>query len=199
MGSILKITTDGFQTSPILRGAWVSQRLAGNTLSPPPENVKAIEPDTSGAKTLREQIELHKDNETCNACHKNIDPFGFALENFDATGKWRDKNRTEIPHQGTFQYRRGGYFKIGSQADSSGAIGDKEFENVKGLKKILLANHKKIAYNFMKQFFEFANGYQPSLAQRIVLFERIPEEASECRIKDMIKEVLAISFLETDR
>ena len=81
MGSILKVTADGFDTSPILRGAWVSKNIAGNTLSPPPENVQAIEPEHGQATTLREQIEQHKENKTCYACHKSIDPYGFALEN----------------------------------------------------------------------------------------------------------------------
>ena len=106
MGSILKVTADGFDTSPIRRGAWVSQIIAGNTLSPPPENVKAIEPEHgSDAATLREQIEQHKNNAACFACHKSIDPYGFALESFDATGQWRTQYRVKLPHRGTFQYR----------------------------------------------------------------------------------------------
>ena len=90
MGSILKVTADGFDTSPIRRGAWVSKNIAGNTLAPPPEEVKAIEPEHGKeAAALREQIEEHKTNPVCYACHKSIDPYGFALENFDATGQWR--------------------------------------------------------------------------------------------------------------
>ena len=89
MGSILKVTADGFDTSPILRGAWISKNIVGNTLSPPPENIVAIEPDHNTNRNLKEQIEAHKKNKACYSCHKSIDPYGFALENFDATGKWR--------------------------------------------------------------------------------------------------------------
>ena len=80
MGSVLKVTTDGFATSPILRGAWISKNIVGTPLSPPPEAVQAIEPDHGdAAASLREQIEKHKDSDACYACHKSIDPYGFAL------------------------------------------------------------------------------------------------------------------------
>ncbi len=194
MGSILKVTTDGFDTSSILRGAWVSKNIAGNTLAPPPENIKSIEADTSGAKTIREQIELHKENESCAACHKSIDPYGFALESFDAVGQWRKRYRVRVPHEGTFGYQREGYYSLAGNVDSSGEIDDETFGDVMDLKKILLANPKKIAYNLMKQFFEYANGREPDLAERLELYERMEQDGSECRMKDLMKEVLVFSF-----
>ena len=195
MGSILKVTADGFDTSPIRRGAWVSQIIAGNTLSPPPENVKAIEPEHgSDAATLREQIEQHKNNAACFACHKSIDPYGFALESFDATGQWRTQYRVKLPHRGTFQYRPKGYFKLTGNVDAAGEVGRAKFENVFGLKQILLSKHRKVAYNFAKKFFEYANGYAPSLKQRLDLYAMIPAEAEACRMKDLIREVLVYSL-----
>jgi hypothetical protein len=195
MGSILKVTADGFDTSPIRRGAWVSKNIAGNTLSPPPENVKAIEPEQGKeAATLRAQIEQHKNNPTCYACHKSIDPYGFALESFDATGQWRTKYRVKLPHPGTFQYRPKGYFKLAGEVDAAGEIDKAKFEDVFGLKKILLFDHKKIAYNFAKKFFEYANGYKPNLKQRLHLHGMIPENAGECRMKDLITKVLVYSL-----
>ena len=199
MGSILKVTTDGFTTSPILRGAWVSKNIAGNTLAPPPENITAIEADTSGAKSMREQIELHKENETCAACHKSIDPYGFALESFDAVGQLRTRYRVKLPHEGTFVFRREGYFSLAGEVDASGEIEEEAFEGVDGLKKILLANPKEIAYNLMKQFFEYANGRTPSLAERIELSRRIPYDAENCGMKDLIKEVLVFSFARMEK
>ena len=83
-GSILKITANGTNTSPVLRGVWISERLLGIPIPPPPENVPAIEPDIRGATTIREQLELHRSDEACASCHRKIDPSGFALENFDA-------------------------------------------------------------------------------------------------------------------
>jgi hypothetical protein len=194
MGSVLKVTSDGFQTSPILRGAWISRNIAGNTLSPPPESVKAIEPDTSKATTLKEQIEEHKNHATCFACHKSIDPYGFALESFDATGQWRTKYRVEKPHPGTFIYKPQGYYESAGDVDASGEIGETEFEDVFGLKKILLSDHKKVAYNFAKKFFEYANGFKPTLEQRIDLYEMIPDKPEDCRTKNLITEVCTYSF-----
>lgn len=195
MASVLKVTTDGYDTSPILRGAWISKNIVGTPLSPPPENVKAIEPEHGeGATTLREQIELHKSSKICYACHKSIDPYGFALESFDATGQWREEYRVKQPHNGTFQYRLQGYYKMGGEVDASGEIDRNKFDDVFGLKKLLLTDHRKIAYNFAKKFFEYANGYKPNLKQRLDLLDLIEENPQDCRIRDLITEVLVYSL-----
>ena len=195
MGSVLKVTADGFDTSPILRGAWISKNIAGNTLSPPPEEVEVIEPEHGkDAATLREQIEEHKSNPACYACHKSIDPYGFALESFDATGYWRTQYRVKLPHRGTFQYRPKGYFKLAGEVDAAGEIDKAKFADIFGLKKILLSDHKKVAYNFVKKFFEYANGYKPSLKERLDLFAMIPEEPEQCRMKDLITRTLVYSM-----
>ena len=195
MGSVLKVTADGFDTSPIRRGAWISKNIAGNTLSPPPENIEAIEPEEgNAATTLRQQIDQHKNNASCYACHKSIDPYGFALESFDATGQSRKKYRVKLAHKGTFQYRPQGYFKLAGEVDTGGELDEDKFADVFGLKKILLADHRKIAYNFSKRFFEYANGYEPNLQQRLHLHAMIPDSAESCRMKDLIVKVLVYSL-----
>ncbi len=194
MGSVLKVTTDGFQTSPILRGAWISKNIVGNTLSPPPENIAAIESDSNGAETLKQQIKEHLSNDSCLACHKSIDPYGFALENFDATGHWRTKYRVQKPHHSTFQYRLDGYYDLAGEVDASGEVNELKFNNIQDLKKILLLDHKRVAYNFAKKYFEYVNGYQPTLRQRISLHALIPFQAQDCRMGDLIKDVLVYSL-----
>ena len=197
MGSVLKVTTDGFDTSPILRGAWVSKNIVGTPISPPPETVKAIEPEHGTAvKTLREQIERHKNDATCYACHKSIDPYGFALENFDSTGQWREKYRVEKPHRGTFQFRLEGYFREGGEVDSSGEISDRHFDDSLGLKKLLLSDHRRVGYNFAKKFFEYANGYAPDLTQRLALLAMIDEKPDRCRMNDVVTNVIVYSLTE---
>ena len=196
MGSILKVTADGFDTSPILRGAWISKNIVGNTLSPPPENIVAIEPDHSNNRNLKEQIEAHKNNKACYSCHKSIDPYGFALENFDATGKWRTQYKIEKPHRGTFQFTLGGYYNLSQRVDSSGTAENQKFDNISDLKKIIISDHKRIAYSFIKKFFEYANGYQPSLSERLDLFALIPNNPKNCKTKDLITEVLMYSLRE---
>ena len=193
MASILKVTADGFQTSPLLRGAWVSKNIVGIALAPPPPNVGTIEVDHAAARTLKEQVEEHKKNKSCYACHKSIDPYGFALENFDAAGQWRTHYATEQPHVGTFMYTPDGFFNLAGKVDASAEIDGTVFNDVIGLKKFLAADHKRIAYNLAKKFFEYAAGQKPDLKQRIDLWAMIPDKAEECRTRQLLVGVLVYS------
>ena len=199
MGSILKVTTDGFDTSPILRGAWVSKNIVGIPLSPPPENVPALEPDHGEAKTLKEQIDQHKSSKTCYACHKSIDPYGFGLESFDATGQWRERYKIKQDHSSTFTYRQQGYYRLGGAVDASGEIDKDKFDDISGLKGILLSDERKIAYNFAKKFFEYANGCKPDLKQRLHLWDYIDRNRGNNRMRDLVTEVLVFSLTEKDK
>ena len=93
MAGILKVTANGTTTSPVLRGAWVLDRILGTPPAPPPDNISAIDPDIRGATTIREQLVKHRSIESCGVCHRKIDPPGFALESFDCIGGWRDNYR----------------------------------------------------------------------------------------------------------
>jgi len=197
MGSVLKVTTDGYETSPILRGAWISKNIVGTPLSPPPPEVEVIEPEHGeNAATLREQIEQHKKSQTCYACHKSIDPYGFALENFDPSGQWRTRYRVETAHQGTFTYRPRGFYKEASPVDASGEIHEQPFDDIFGLKAALLEDPRKIAYNYAKKLFEYATGKQPTLPQRLALYQNIPEETDYWGLKDLTIDVLIFALTE---
>ena len=87
---VLTVTGDGVESSPILRGVWVLDNLFGQHPPPPPRDVPALDIDTSQARSVRETLALHQRIETCAKCHRDIDPLGLALENFDAVGGWRD-------------------------------------------------------------------------------------------------------------
>jgi hypothetical protein len=93
-GAVLMGTSYGDRTSPVLRGAWVLERIMGTPPSPPPPNVESFPEVQEGEKatTVRARLEMHRANPTCNQCHGVIDPIGLALENFDATGVWRDED-----------------------------------------------------------------------------------------------------------
>src|SRR5262249_50528797 len=93
--AVLKVTANGTTTSPVLRGAWIMERIRAQKPPPPPPSVPAIEPDIRGAVTIRQQLDKHRSLETCSACHAKIDPAGFALENFDVMGGWRERYRSE--------------------------------------------------------------------------------------------------------
>ena len=98
LGSILTATSVANRTSPVVRGAWIVENLLGAEVPPPPPGVEA---DLSGArspaeaKTLRQRMEAHRTDPVCASCHQLIDPFGFALENFDLVGRWRDSDAGE--------------------------------------------------------------------------------------------------------
>jgi Protein of unknown function (DUF1588)/Protein of unknown function (DUF1585)/Protein of unknown function (DUF1592) len=90
-GSILMVTSHADRTSPVVRGKWILENLVGSPPPPPPPEVPPFPDNTSGQKPLsvRERMERHRDNPACASCHKIMDPLGFALENFDAVGRWR--------------------------------------------------------------------------------------------------------------
>jgi len=96
-GSVLTLTSHASRTSPVLRGKWIMEVLLGSPPPPPPPNVPELEEtgDAEGGRLLsvREQMEKHRASPACNSCHRMIDPPGLALENFDATGAWRIKDR----------------------------------------------------------------------------------------------------------
>ena len=90
-GSFLTASANGVDTSPVVRGVYVLEKILGYTPPPPPPDVPVIEPDIRGAITVREQLVKHREIVTCAECHRKIDPLGFALENYDAIGGWRDR------------------------------------------------------------------------------------------------------------
>ena len=102
-GSILAVTSYPNRTSPVQRGKWILTNILGVPPTPPPPNVPALSENGEGAKkSLRERMELHRANTVCAGCHKVMDPVGFALENFDATGQWRVRDDgTAIDASGT--------------------------------------------------------------------------------------------------
>ncbi|MGY8643807.1 MAG: DUF1592 domain-containing protein [Verrucomicrobiales bacterium] len=88
--SVMMATANGVDTQPVLRGVWLLENILGDPVPEPPSNIPAVEPDTSGATSIRDLLERHTADASCAGCHKKIDPPGFALENFDPVGRWRD-------------------------------------------------------------------------------------------------------------
>ena len=98
-GAILLVTSHANATSPVLRGKWVLENLLGSPPPPPPPNVPALKETAPGSapRTMREQMELHRQNPACFACLRTMDPIGFAMENFDVVGAWRPTNESGLP------------------------------------------------------------------------------------------------------
>lgn len=91
MASVLTVSANGVDTSPVTRGAWVLENILGTKPPPPPDEVPSLDADVSGAKNIREKLALHREDQACSLCHRNIDPLGFPLEHFDPIGRWRSK------------------------------------------------------------------------------------------------------------
>jgi cytochrome c553 len=98
MGAVLALNSHYAQTSPVLRGAWVLETLLGTPAPPPPPNVPPLDPDRKLKQfSVREKLEQHRADPACAACHKLMDPIGFALENFDWMGRWRETESNGKP------------------------------------------------------------------------------------------------------
>ncbi|MGE0885145.1 MAG: DUF1592 domain-containing protein [Blastocatellales bacterium] len=168
--SVLKVTANGTTTSPVVRGAWMMERILGKPAPPPPAGVPAVEPDIRGATTLRQQLEKHRTNPSCNACHAKIDPAGFALENFDVFGAWRDKYRALAEGEKAPGIGKNGQkfaFRYIQPVDASGSLPDgQSFKDVRELKKLLLKDERQIARNLTNQLLVFATGTPTQFSDR---------------------------------
>jgi hypothetical protein len=160
--AILKVTADGSSTSPVKRGVWIARRLLGVHISPPPPNIEPINPDTSGAKTVREQLALHSQDGSCASCHKKFDPFGFALESFDVMGQFRKNYRMLNPELAGLKpgQRKGKtLWDDGLPVNASGVTPDgKPFEDLTGLRKLLSQQPEKLAWGVTWHLATYATG-----------------------------------------
>jgi Protein of unknown function (DUF1592)/Protein of unknown function (DUF1588)/Protein of unknown function (DUF1585)/Protein of unknown function (DUF1587)/Protein of unknown function (DUF1595)/Planctomycete cytochrome C len=167
---VLKVTADGTRTSPVLRGKWVLERIVGKPPAPPPPDVPSIEPDIRGATTIRQQLDKHRDTAACATCHVHIDPPGFALENFDPIGGWRDYYRasTRTP-KGVVNlpgYTGRAFFR-GPDVETGGETHDgKKFASIDDYRKILLADKDQLARNLVEKMIVYATGADLQFADR---------------------------------
>jgi hypothetical protein len=200
--SILKITANGTTTSPVLRGAWIMERILGKQPPPPPATVPAIEPDTRGATTIREQLEKHRSQATCAACHAKIDPAGFALENFDVLGGWRDRYRAlgdGEKEKGIGKNGQAFTFHLGPPVDPSGVLPDgRKFDDIRGLKRLLLADERQLARNLASQLLVFATGAPVRFGDRADL-EQILDRARSHNygVRSLIHEIVQSNLFQT--
>jgi hypothetical protein len=168
--AILKVTANGTSTSPVTRGAWVLSRILGTPSPRPPKDVPAIEPDTRGALTIREQLAKHKESESCAVCHTKIDPPGNALENFDVIGGWRETYRTtRSGPRKMIPTGRGHttWMHYGAKVEPADELeGARKFNDVDGFKLLLLENPDRFARGLAERLMVYATGHEVELADR---------------------------------
>ena len=180
--SVLKVTANGTTTSPVPRGVFFMERILGAKIPPPPGSVKAIDPDTRGATTVREQLAKHSSDASCAACHRNLDPPGFALESFDVIGGRRERYRTfggGDPAGVEFAAGWKPGYRLGKPVDPSGQLPDgRVFADIDGLRGLLLADPDALARSFVKQILMYATGTDIHYSDRRAI-ERIVEASRE--------------------
>lgn len=194
--SVLKVTANGTTTSPVVRGAWVNERILGIKNPPPPKSVPAVEPDTRGATTIRQQLELHRADTSCNRCHAMIDPVGFALESFDVAGGWRDHYRSlgdeGEPIEGFGKNGQPFSFRQGPPVDASGNLPNgKVFSGIDQVKKLLIEEERSIAKNLLQQLTVYATGAPMRFSDRIEVDQILDRLAKDhYPVKSIITEIV---------
>jgi mono/diheme cytochrome c family protein len=170
-GATMGVSSYPRRSSPVLRGAWVLDKLLGVEMPPPPPDVpKLDESETAAtASTLRERLELHRADQACATCHNRMDPLGFALENFDEMGRWRDRD-------------------AGGDIDAKAELPDgATLEGVEGLKKYLLEHKREVVRQLTEKMlgYALARGLRPS---DLCTVERIVErlEANDYRAQELV-------------
>lgn len=189
----------------MLRGAWILKHLYGTPSPPPPPTVAAIEPDIRGATTIREQLAKHREHQSCNRCHRKIDPPGFALEGFDVIGGERQWYRTlgngkevrRLRHpqnaQATVLYRQG------LDIDTSGTMPDGHaFADIREYKRLLLADNTSMLRSLTRLLLAYSLGRQLGFSDRAEV-ERIVAkvEADKNGLRTLMHEIVQSELFRT--
>lgn len=181
-GAILKVTANGTNTSPVIRGAWVAERLLGDEVPPPPDSVPAVEPDIRGATTIRDQLQKHRSQVECASCHVKIDPPGYALENYDPAGQWRDQ-----------------YLVVGGKKTRRGAAIDPSFEladgrkfaDVEAFKALIASQPRKLATGFVEKLVTYGTGAPIEFVDRQVMDSIVDRAAADdYGLRSLLKSVV---------
>ena len=195
-GAVLKVSANGTSTSPVVRGAYVLDRILGTPPDPPPKNVAAIEPDIRGATTIREQLDKHRNQPACATCHANLDPPGFALENFDVTGRWRtnyraipDSAKDKVVNVPGTDVR---FYTQGRPVDPSFIMADgRPFKDVDEFKQLILAQPEQLAHCVTEKLITHFTGAQMQFADREVAEAIVHRAASsDYGLRTLVHEVI---------
>jgi hypothetical protein len=215
MAATMKVTANGTTTTPVKRGAWVNKKILGTPIQPPPPDIAAIEPDVTGATSIREQLAKHRDSAACASCHAKLDPPGFALESYDVIGGYRTWYRaTEGKKRPDFEaiypglltpegkFKGHAVYRVGPACDPSGTLIDgATFTGVMEYRKMLVANgpkQRQIARNLARQLVMYSTGASISFGDRAAV-ERILDKAggNNPKLQDLLHEVVQSAVFQT--
>ncbi len=151
-GSLLTKMSRSHRTSPVLRGNWLLQSVLGTPVPPPPSDVPELKEHGAKPATVREMLEQHRAQKACMGCHDRIDPLGFALENFDPIGRFRDKEESGLP------------------LDATGEVkGSPKFTGFEGLKGYLISRENQVTNQFSRKLLGFALGRSVMPSDKLLL------------------------------
>ncbi|MEY2821716.1 MAG: hypothetical protein RL105_1288, partial [Verrucomicrobiota bacterium] len=180
MAAVLTVSANGVETSPVTRGAWVSEHILGVKPPPPPDVVPAIEPDVTGATTIRQRLAKHSTDRACAECHRKIDPLGFSLESFDPVGRWR----------ATYPKPKKG---PAPQIDTAGEFASGEtYKDFEGFRGILHGKrNEQFTRNLIRQFLAYSTGRLMEPADEFAV-DRIHDKVKQqgLGLRDLIVECL---------
>ena len=199
--AIHKVTSNGTTTSPIPRGNFVLANLLGQPAPPPPAGVSALEPDTRGTTTIREQLDAHRSSPVCANCHRTIDPPGFALESFDPIGGFRTRYRVPGGMMTFGGNTSPAPYKQGAPVDASGVTpGGDAFSDIEEYKALLLDREiEQVARHLASQLIVFATGAEIEFADRDGVEHMLAELGDrEYPIRAMIHQVVTSDLFRSN-
>jgi len=193
--SIHKVSANGTNTSPVLRGVWINERILGKYPAHPPPGTPGVEPDIRGAETLREILEKHRDSESCQACHQLIDPPGFALESFNPVGGWRENFRSgDGGEKPTEQWALGKKirYKIGLPVDASGELQDgRSFSGFMEYRDLIASDPDQLAKSLVTKLLTFGTGREMGFSDRSEIDQIVAESAKNGHgVRDLVLSVV---------
>lgn len=189
MGGLLTLLSDGTRTLPVRRAAWVLEALLNDPPLPPPPNAGDIQPNTAGQNlSVRERLQRHRDEPSCASCHVKLDPYGLALENYDAIGAYRVKQNGEGIREAKAPV-----------IDASGKLkSGREFTDLAGFKAALLVEKNKFAQAFVEKLLTYALCRPIGYVDRKTVDEVVyATAADDCRLQDLIQAIVASPAFQT--
>lgn len=198
-GAILKVSANGTNTSPVVRGTFVMDRILGQPPQPPPPGIPGVEPDIRGATTLRDLLAKHRNQDDCRACHAKIDPPGFALESFNPIGGFRERFRSlGDGHKVNLEIQgRKVRYLLGPAVDSSGKLPNGlEFADYKQFRKHLAAEPRTLARSLVEKLLTFGTGREMGFSDRQTIEDILDRCAGEqYRVRDLLEQsILSEAF-----
>ena len=190
-GFMLMTTNNGEYTNPFYRGAWVLKSFYGDHLETPAElEISALSPPTK-TETIKETIDAHREDASCNICHKKMDPLGIALENFDVIGRWRDQY-TDVSNYAPTANKKGGRFPVDARTVH---LDGRAFEGPQGLKTILMQDKERFYRSFLENMLSYAMARELNFLDREHI-EQLYEQSAKTnfKLRDLLLEIVSSDF-----